>query len=331
MGWFNPTRDGAPRGRLLTAAGWLATLGLLAVTAAGFLAFEIQRFEALDHLRQLYLLGGVLLLAGLVVGRRLLPAAVVLVTCLVNGALVLPELPRPGIEAHAHVRAHGQGDAAPRDLTLLTYNILVRNRQHDALLDWLRASDADIIVLQEVGWQFAGRLTELADVFPHRAHCAYGRRCDLAILSRRPWRSVAFQGRRWNPSHPPLLVARFGEAGDGGFTLVGLHFQNPVRPYNQQREYTDTAALLAGLKGPLVVTGDFNAAPWSVLLRRLRERTGLYRQARTWGTWPVLAGPLGVPIDHVLSTPDIDVRSAVALQGAGSDHRPVRVTLSLPE
>jgi len=293
----------------------MLALGLLGVTLVGFAAPTFQALEALDHLRLQYLLTAAVLLVPVLVLRRWGPAAVLAVAVLVNGVLVIPELPRPG-------SALAADEGAP--LTLLSFNMLITNREPDAVVAMVRDSGADIVVLQEVGWLFARNFKDLKATYPHIAHCAYEKECDLAILSKLPWQSIEFITRQ-GKLLPPAAIARFD-----GFTLVGLHFANPVSAWRQQREYEQMAAILSGLDQPLVVTGDFNAAPWSILHRTLRRETGLARSARTWGTWPSVLGPVGVPIDHVLTSPGVGVRAVDAKAGPGSDHRAVRAEIHIP-
>jgi endonuclease/exonuclease/phosphatase (EEP) superfamily protein YafD len=81
---------------------------------------------------------------------------------------------------------------------------------------------------------------------------------------------------------------------------------------------------------PVLLTGDFNAAPWDPVVKSVARFVGL-RQPRAWlPTWPVAAGPLGIQIDHVLVSPDLAVeRIATTADPLGSNHRGLRATVAL--
>lgn len=88
---------------------------------------------------------------------------------------------------------------------------------------------------------------------------------------------------------------------------------------------------LKTLPPPVVVTGDFNAAPWSMNFERV-EQSGITRLGTTGPTWPV--GPLlpiGIPIDHVLGGPGVAALSVRPLPFFGSDHRALMAEIQLPE
>jgi len=84
---------------------------------------------------------------------------------------------------------------------------------------------------------------------------------------------------------------------------------------------------------PLVVCGDFNASPWSMVYRRLRRdlkdaQCGKTRQP----TWPSRLPFLR--IDHIFVSPEVEVRGTQVvddrLARLASDHLPLVAELDLP-
>ncbi len=123
----------------------------------------------------------------------------------------------------------------------------------------------------------------------------------------------------------------------GGTTVhvAALHFSWPWprwQPY--QLRYIEPE--LQKLKGPLVVAGDFNAAPWSNAVRRVERASGTRHMTGIGGTWmthllPVKLAPyIGLPIDQILVSPEIGGAKVSAREDAGSDHLPVRLDFSVP-
>ena len=84
----------------------------------------------------------------------------------------------------------------------------------------------------------------------------------------------------------------------------------------------------------LIVTGDFNSAPWSFQRRRWDKAFGLVRRERAIPSWPAQAvGRLPwlgafLPIDHVFAGPGWATVSARRGPRLSSDHYPLVVTLA---
>jgi endonuclease/exonuclease/phosphatase (EEP) superfamily protein YafD len=83
-----------------------------------------------------------------------------------------------------------------------------------------------------------------------------------------------------------------------------------------------------------IVLGDLNLTPYAPAFARLVQSSGL-RDAlddRAWRpTWQASLWPLALPIDHVLVPRSGCVLDATIGPDIGSDHRPVLVTLRLPQ
>ena len=82
---------------------------------------------------------------------------------------------------------------------------------------------------------------------------------------------------------------------------------------------------------PVIVVGDFNSIPWSYAYWHIsRDLHDAWRELHLWeyGATCEHRG-VGVRIDYILcSDPLVPVKSEVVQQAGGSDHRPVRATLT---
>src|SRR3546814_2882605 len=87
----------------------------------------------------------------------------------------------------------------------------------------------------------------------------------------------------------------------------------------------------------MIVTGDFNSAPFSFAMRRGERAIGLTRRDRALASFPTekkAIGPLRSPvpvvaIDHVYAGPGwATAKVERGPGGLGSDHYPVIVTLA---
>jgi len=139
---------------------------------------------------------------------------------------------------------------------------------------------------------------------------------------------------RWPPTAAPAIA----DLGNGAtLGLIGAHFSRPFERLHQvQAEALGRIAKKLGR--PLIVAGDFNAAPWSRLVARAAEVTGtdvLGGHRVTWkGRYQTPLGPLPEPwghqIDQILLSSGIGVVSVETLDLPGSDHRGLLLRLCIP-
>ncbi|MEZ5670169.1 MAG: endonuclease/exonuclease/phosphatase family protein [Alphaproteobacteria bacterium] len=319
---------------------WLGVGGGALAIAAAELAPIWPIADTASHFRpHLAIFVGTFALAALPVGRW----AIFIVGALASGWATLAVTSTGSCEAPA---GEGGGPA----FSVLSFNILASNLDLEDIEQRIREADADAVILIEYGPVHTPLGTALADIYPGQIDCAQTRGCRMALMARRPFTLAQTMGR--DQGTPPIVSARFalGEpeadsaAGDGaapadeaeqaaadsvGFTLVGTHLSRPFDGSGrwQARDVDSLIAAMAGLDGPLVVAGDFNATPWSRSMRTIRESTGLCGAAGYRPTWPVWLGALGLPIDHILVSPDLAV-TAETLPPAGSDHLPIRAVVT---
>ncbi|MFY8094193.1 MAG: endonuclease/exonuclease/phosphatase family protein [Niveispirillum sp.] len=247
--------------------------------------------------------------------RRPLLLLPVLAASLVNASLVLPSLlprsPLPG-----------------QPVTLLHANVWQHNPSMDGFVALARDQTADVVVvLERYHFQGYGWADALMDRYPHRLTCEEAD-CGNSILSRWPLERLGVVTSPWHdrPDNPSYLAARVHRPA-GAFTLVTAHLGQPFDQAIQGAQADWLVARLKELPGPLILSGDFNAAPWSPLMARIMTAGGLARLSTTGPTWPSSALLIGIPIDHVLG--DAGARDARVLDGIGSDHRPILVTFTL--
>jgi endonuclease/exonuclease/phosphatase (EEP) superfamily protein YafD len=217
--------------------------------------------------------------------------------------------------------------AQPR-LEVLHFNVLDNNRRPNELIAALRASGAEVIVLLEATG-VGERLTELGDLYPHRFGCTGGG-CEIAILSKLPlekpqWIDFPFATQR-------LATAMVRPEGRA-IRLVAAHFTKDffanIRDAQGWRLISQVRRLRRLEPMPLLVTGDFNAAPWDPVVKNVARQIGLRHPWAWLPTWPVAAGPFGVQIDHVLVSPELAVeRIATTADALGSNHRGLRATVA---
>ena len=310
----------------LLIAGFLAPVVLLLEVAASgrylpsFDQFLSTNLRMLEHLGpQLLVLALVLALGLGAVGARR-TGAVLAVLAVLGGAAILRDY-----------RAVRTPPATTSDLRLLWFNVLHENATPpDRIAAAIRGSGADVVLLAEALPMREARIG-LADLYPYQLGCADADRCGLILLSRFPF---SRERLRDFPTGPERFLRVVLEVpGHGDIALAGVH---ETKPWYLGLTNGETEAVRWGLRPgkralPMVVAGDFNAAPWSFRMRRLAAEQALGLARGPVATWPVAARRFGVPIDHVLVRGGVGiVRLAPWGADLGSNHRGLIAGIDLP-
>jgi endonuclease/exonuclease/phosphatase (EEP) superfamily protein YafD len=214
--------------------------------------------------------------------------------------------------------------------SLIQLNLRYDNSDPAEVLRMVAREKPDIITVEEVSGQWQEKLKLLEGRYPYSQYCRRTGGWGVAILSRRPF----VEGSRSGCVGGGIMAfARF-DLGGAPLSVVALHLPWPW-PFNQPGNISFIAPHLANQEGPLIVAGDFNAAPWSNAVRRVEAITGTRHIAGIGPTFAPRQFPaglirhFGLPIDQVLTSPGIANARIAALYPVGSDHLPVRLDFSL--
>lgn len=303
---------------LMLTAGVL----LLLAVALGYLGDVAFILDVAGYFRvHLMILAGVVTVAGLAIGAwRAAGAAAAAVLLALAGVPAL-WAEAPGAEGSEGV------------FTLLTANLLYENSDMPALRAALNAADADILVTNETTVEMLEGADSLALRYPYRVTV----RTDGRILRTVLWSKfpVSETSLLLNDEvEPNAAIARVRLPDGSEVTIVGVHLDQAIGG-EQERQIAAFERVTYALERPLVVAGDFNAAPWSVALSRVEKSTGTrlipgYRLS--WhGPYPSPLGPipepLGHAIDHVLLSPDLEATAVRVIELPGSDHDGILATI----
>ncbi|GGH56868.1 hypothetical protein GVY41_12805 [Frigidibacter albus] len=182
------------------------------------------------------------------------------------------------------------------ELRVLFFNVLHENAANaERIAQAARDSGADVLAFAETG-ALEAVLPGLREDYPHMVGCES--ECQTVVLSKVPMAAS-------NPESGPMgwhgtfaLVTLTPEEGEA-FTLIVAHKLKPWFAGQVEGQDAQFESRLNDIAGPMVVVGDFNAAPWSAPSRALIDATGLRAPRLPVPTWPVEAGRFGVPIDNI--------------------------------
>ena len=303
--------------------GTLLTVGALVAALGGVLSHGATldtRLDVLSHFAPVYLAVALICMA-IAILARLPGRGIILVVSVVGvvaaGARIAPEFTRPDGSAEAF-----DSDA---QIKVIQINALRTNADIGRVVDWLIAQNPDVVTITEArhdlrdllirrtGWSPAGARGSLM-IFTHKRYV----KMDRPKLGAGP--GVSFVNATY-------------ETQSGPAEIVTIHLDWPSSRLaaGQVRDLEDVVRPLP--RERMILTGDFNAAPWSAELRRLDASLGLIRRDRAVATWPAqLSGWVWrvpfVPIDHVYAGRGWATVKVERGPWLGSDHYPLVVTLA---
>jgi endonuclease/exonuclease/phosphatase (EEP) superfamily protein YafD len=311
----------------MIAVRWLlglcgAGLALVGAVAAvgGLLGVVSGWADVVNHFAPVWMvgaaIGGLLARATLPSARgRTVALALAAVAVLVAGAPVLSEW----------FAGATQPKPSGKVLKIMTFNRWWDGSPFDTAAA-IRRSGADIVALQEAnGFERAG--PSVMDLYPYQLPCP--RLCDTYFLSKRP---ILDYGELVPPQRDARdLVWIRTPAPDGTIvTVATIHLFWPLPPWIQERQRTQLAKVVHELPGDaLILTGDFNATPWSFAVRELdRTLKPLTRRTRGLLTFPTTYKVPFLAIDQIYASPTWRGTHVERLPYGGSDHYPVLATFS---
>lgn len=222
-----------------------------------------------------------------------------------------------------------------KPLKVVTLNTLHWADNTEKIVQFIRKETPDIIFLQELPIEKLTILNQLANDYPWQKHCAELADCGLAMLSRAPWHeaSIVFRPEK----NERYVWARFGP-DFANMTVAGVHLKWPY--FSSQRSNLETVYQdLPKSSGPMLIAGDFNATPWSWMLRSFTAANNLWPAGPFRPTWPVRKFSQDVvcglcfpqmQIDHILVSDQFRILNSRTGPYVGSDHLPLIVDIAVP-
>jgi endonuclease/exonuclease/phosphatase (EEP) superfamily protein YafD len=216
---------------------------------------------------------------------------------------------------------------------VLQVNTLYLNKNPAMLLALIGKEKPDVITVAELNDTFAASLKTLAEDYPYQSlrpetNTARG----LGVLSKLPMTHdeiVTFFDAR-------IPALRF----DIVFNDIPIHFlsMHPFTPLANivSRDGDLRVAAEQYAENPpthFIVTGDFNATPWSPAFKRFTHHLNLKPARQGQGilpSWPGFFPALfRIPIDHIMVSQRLSVIDYKLGTGIGSDHLPTIAIIAL--
>lgn len=237
--------------------------------------------------------------------------------------------------APLYVGSPGTADPTAPSLRVMSFNLLSNNQSYADVIEYIEALDPDLVLLHEASrpWEVALETADLDYelIRPRSEELIFG---TLVLVRGEDLTAVSYG---YAATQPRAVEISFRPTGwPEGLDVLATH---PLAPTDEERARLRDAQLgfaadwAIGQEGEHMVVGDFNATPWSWPFRRLMSDGGLENSLRGFGLQPSFPATrsvlLRVPIDHLLHSNGLVVRSRELGPALGSDHFPLVVDLEL--
>ena len=235
------------------------------------------------------------------------------------------------------------GARITRRLKLVTYNIhssVGRDGQSDISRIWriLEEEQPAVAALQEVEWKLDGATGLPATASFCQTRAAGEGSFGLVTLSPLRVLNCEKYDLSYGSAREPRYCLRTDLEVEAGAVLhvFNCHLGLAVRERRFQRDrmLSDAILLAENLHHAVVLMGDFNDSPWSVVHSSLRRhfRDAFRAAGKRWGP-TFRAGPLPARLDRIYVSPGIRVMDCFVrkdpLARVASDHLPVLATVEI--
>ena len=229
-----------------------------------------------------------------------------------------------------YYQAPSPTNAKGPEIKVFSSNFLVTNDDFETIKTVIAKEKPDTIVILEADYGWREQKSMFEAEYPYITISEKNGSFGIVMASKYPVEYKHFTLAGYEALEADLTV------NGSPFRIIGVHPFPPSRSdlaelRNQQFE--ELIAKINSDKIPTAVMGDFNSSPWSPHFKELMAETGLKDAALGFGiinTWNVNIPLLKIPIDHVLTSPEIETLDFHRAVDVGSDHYPIVASLRLP-
>ena len=218
---------------------------------------------------------------------------------------------------------------------ILSSNVLMPNKNADALIDIIKARNPDIVVTLESNQWWEDQIKTIEAQYPHTIKCPKENLYGMHVYSKHALHDGSV--KYLIDDDIPSIEASITLANNRS---VRLHFLHPTPPSPTESETSQdrdselilVAKKLANFHDPVIVTGDLNDVAWSKTTRLFRHQSGLKDPRIGRGMFNTFhAGYwfLRWPLDHLFHSDHFQLKTMARIKLKGSDHFALFTELSL--
>jgi endonuclease/exonuclease/phosphatase (EEP) superfamily protein YafD len=216
------------------------------------------------------------------------------------------------------------------NLRVLLANVHTANSDKQSFLDLVKASDPDVICVQETDDAWAEALEVIEADYPVHSIVPRSDNFGIAFYSRLPG---AITGVLFQKEHQvPALSATITVEGRS-IAILDIHTLPPMGYFmarHRRAQLESARQWLATQTDPALLIGDLNLTMFSPEYYRFTKDLDLHNARKSFGplgTWPAWVPFARLPLDHCLVRGDLAVVNCAAGPNIGSDHLPLIIDL----
>lgn len=224
-----------------------------------------------------------------------------------------------------------------RQLSILSANVLMPNRQAPKLLALIEKYQPDIVLTLESNQWWENQLSVIEQDYPYSVKQPLENLYGMHLYSKLPLSDceIRYQIQEDIPSIVGYVVLQSGER----VRLYCLHPMPPSPTENVRSQERDAELILVGEEvsardEPALVFGDLNDVAWSrstLLFRRISRMMDPRIGRRPFSTFHAKIPFLRWPLDHIFHSAHFNLVVMETLPDIGSDHLPIHVVLQYNE
>ena len=214
--------------------------------------------------------------------------------------------------------------------SLLSFNSYCENKNLNKIKSLIQKTDPHIMLIMELTETHRLSLKDELAKYPYTLETPVRDGFSIGLFSKSIMKNT--QITHHGPSDSPLLYAQI-EINERWYSVYSAHPKPALNKEwsDERHEYFKAIEQILGKdNGPKIMMGDFNSVPWEDHFQTFLERAKLKSSLVDQGykvTWPVYCLPMGIPMDHILLSPDIQYKDVKVGPSAGSDHYPLSLIL----
>ena len=312
-------------GRVYVLLLGVAVLGALGTHLLPLLArVRPFPFDLLVQFKHLYLFTTVCMLPLCLLTRRRWIIAVALLTVVGHAWAFIPYyLPR----------AQAAEDSASATIKIAMANVNRFSKNTQPFLDWIAATDPDVVIVQELTVHWAEALKLLEAQYPVHQVAPSGHFFGMGVyhsLDEAPIMEIPHEVEDVN--NFTLELVKDGKT----LHTYAIHAFPPMWRKTldyRNEQFEEIAAWSQATEGAKLVIGDLNSTPWSPYFKMMLKEGALRDTRLGYGVLPSwdtkLPAVARIPIDHALVSPEVQVHHIDIGPDIGSDHFPILVEVGL--
>lgn len=219
-----------------------------------------------------------------------------------------------------------------RHISILESNILISNKNTDKLLDLVKKTNPDIILLMEVDDYWDQKMKVLEKEYPFTILKPLPNSYGINMYSRFKLidPKINFLIKDDIPSICTKIALPSGEIID----FFGVHPEPPVPTKDADERDAEIIMVAKKVKkanAPTIVAGDLNDVAWSHTTRLFQRISGMLDPRVGRGSYNTFNAKIPLfryPLDHIFHTKEFRLVKLERMENIGSDHFPMFIKLS---